>query len=178
MSCNTPPQAEAKWPDLHWPLRRQIITLFRRSGLAFRSFIARLILNLAACPRFLEALFADAVQGLVANRLHRQRSSLFGGHGYGFGASDDTDCHNASGWCDEGLARGQGRDLLERCRRHRSRVECTIPALIFDADDNASSIFYVPYRTKLAPPEKILISGYNVPVDKEGLTAEMMASSE
>ncbi len=47
------------------------------------------------------------------------------------------------------------------------------PALIFDADDNASSIFYVPYRTKLAPPEKILISGYNVPVDKEGLTGEI-----
>lgn len=47
------------------------------------------------------------------------------------------------------------------------------PALIFDADDNASSIFYVPYRTKLAPPEKILISSYNVPVDKEGLTAEI-----
>ncbi len=47
------------------------------------------------------------------------------------------------------------------------------PALIFDADDNASSIFYVPYRTKLAPPEKILISSYNVPVDKEGLTTEI-----
>jgi hypothetical protein len=47
------------------------------------------------------------------------------------------------------------------------------PALIFDADDNASSIFYVPYRTKLAPPQKILISSYNVPVDKEGLTAEI-----
>ncbi len=47
------------------------------------------------------------------------------------------------------------------------------PALIFDADDNASSIFYVPYRTKLAPPEKILISSYNVPVDKEGLTGEI-----
>ena len=47
------------------------------------------------------------------------------------------------------------------------------PALIFDADDNASSIFYVPYRTKLAPPEKILISSYNVPVEKEGLSAEI-----
>lgn len=47
------------------------------------------------------------------------------------------------------------------------------PALIFDADDNASSVLYVPYRTKLAPPDKILISGYNVPVDKEGLTAEI-----
>ena len=32
---------------------------------------------------------------------------------------------------------------------------------------------YVPYRTKLAPPEKILISSYNVAVDKEGLTAEI-----
>ncbi|NOS85088.1 MAG: hypothetical protein HOP31_08095 [Ignavibacteria bacterium] len=47
------------------------------------------------------------------------------------------------------------------------------PALIFDADDNASSIFYVPYRTKLAPPEKVMISGYNIPSDKDGLTAEI-----
>lgn len=47
------------------------------------------------------------------------------------------------------------------------------PALIFDADDNASSIFYVPYRTKLAPPEKVMISSYNIPLDKEGLTAEI-----
>jgi len=47
------------------------------------------------------------------------------------------------------------------------------PSLIFDADDNASSILYVPYRTRLAPPEKILISSYNVPVDKEGLSAEI-----
>jgi len=47
------------------------------------------------------------------------------------------------------------------------------PSLIFDADDNASSILYVPYRTRLAPPEKILISSYNVPVDKDGLTAEV-----
>ena len=47
------------------------------------------------------------------------------------------------------------------------------PALMFDADDNASSIFYIPYRTKLAPPEKVLISSYNVPVDKQGLSAEI-----
>lgn len=47
------------------------------------------------------------------------------------------------------------------------------PALIFDADDNASSIYYVPYRTMLAPPEKVLISSYNVPVEKEGLTEEI-----
>jgi hypothetical protein len=49
------------------------------------------------------------------------------------------------------------------------------PALIFDSDDNASSIFYIPYRTKLAPPEKIMISSYNIPVDKDGLTAEIKA---
>ncbi len=47
------------------------------------------------------------------------------------------------------------------------------PSLIFDADDNTSSILYIPYRTKLAPPEKILISSYNVPVDKDGLTSEI-----
>lgn len=43
------------------------------------------------------------------------------------------------------------------------------PALIFDSDENASSIMYVPFRTKLAPPEKIMISRYNVPTDFEGL---------
>lgn len=43
------------------------------------------------------------------------------------------------------------------------------PALIFDADANASSILYVPFRTKLAPPEKIMISSYNIPADYEGL---------
>ena len=47
------------------------------------------------------------------------------------------------------------------------------PALIFDADDNTSSIFYIPFRTKLAPPEKVLISGHNVPVDKPGLSNEI-----
>ena len=46
------------------------------------------------------------------------------------------------------------------------------PALIFDADDNASSILYIPFRTKLAPPEKIMISSYNIPRDKEGLLNE------
>jgi hypothetical protein len=47
------------------------------------------------------------------------------------------------------------------------------PSLIFDADDNASSIFYVPFRTRLAPPEKILISSYNVPTDELNLTKEI-----
>jgi hypothetical protein len=47
------------------------------------------------------------------------------------------------------------------------------PSLIFDADDNASSIFYVPFRTRLAPPDKILISSYNVPVEKEELKNEI-----
>jgi hypothetical protein len=47
------------------------------------------------------------------------------------------------------------------------------PALIFDADDNASSIMYIPFRTKLAPPEKIMISHYNVPVEYDGLKEEV-----
>lgn len=48
------------------------------------------------------------------------------------------------------------------------------PALIFDADDNASSILYLPFRTKMAPPEKILISSYNVPTDHNGLSEEII----
>src|SRR4030095_12523708 len=47
------------------------------------------------------------------------------------------------------------------------------PSLIFDSEENTSSIFYVPFRTRLAPPEKNLISGYNVPLDKEGLQVEI-----
>jgi len=47
------------------------------------------------------------------------------------------------------------------------------PALIFDSEENTSSIFYVPFRTRLAPPEKVLISGYNVPADSTGLRAEI-----
>jgi hypothetical protein len=47
------------------------------------------------------------------------------------------------------------------------------PALIFDAEENASSIFYVPYRTKLVPPEKVMISGYNIPKEKQGLMNEI-----
>jgi hypothetical protein len=43
------------------------------------------------------------------------------------------------------------------------------PALIFDSEESSSSILYVPFRTKLAPPEKLLVSGYNVPNDYEGL---------
>jgi hypothetical protein len=49
----------------------------------------------------------------------------------------------------------------------------TYPALIFDSEENTSSIFYVPFRTRLAPPEKILISGYNVPADSAGLQGEI-----
>jgi hypothetical protein len=49
------------------------------------------------------------------------------------------------------------------------------PALIFDADDNASSILYIPFRTKLSPPEKIMISSYNIPREKEGLLNEVKA---
>jgi hypothetical protein len=47
------------------------------------------------------------------------------------------------------------------------------PALIFDSEENSSSIFYVPFRTKLAPPDKVLISGYNVPLDTNGLKIEI-----
>lgn len=48
------------------------------------------------------------------------------------------------------------------------------PSFIFDAEENASSIFYVPFRTRLAPPEKVLITGYNVPLDKNGLKDEVI----
>ncbi len=43
------------------------------------------------------------------------------------------------------------------------------PALMFDSDENTSSIMYIPFRTKLAPPEKVMISRYNVPTDYDGL---------
>ena len=43
------------------------------------------------------------------------------------------------------------------------------PALIFDSEGSDSSILTVPFRTKLAPPEKVMISGYNIPVEKEAL---------
>jgi len=45
------------------------------------------------------------------------------------------------------------------------------PSLVFDSDDNTSAIYYVPFRTKLSPPDKVLISSYNVPKDKSGLKA-------
>jgi hypothetical protein len=47
------------------------------------------------------------------------------------------------------------------------------PALIFDAEENTSSIFYVPFRTRLAPPDKVLITGYNIPIDSAGLRTEI-----
>ncbi len=37
------------------------------------------------------------------------------------------------------------------------------PALLFDAEKSESSMFYVPFRTKLAPPDKVLITSYNMP---------------
>ncbi len=43
------------------------------------------------------------------------------------------------------------------------------PSLIFDPEGSDSSILYVPFRTGLAPPDKVLISGYNIPVEKAGL---------
>lgn len=47
------------------------------------------------------------------------------------------------------------------------------PALIFDPEGSDSSILYLPFRTKLPPPEKVLISGYNIPNDKDSLTARI-----
>lgn len=51
------------------------------------------------------------------------------------------------------------------------------PALIFDAESSESSIFYVPYRTMLpaSPADNplVLISGYNIPRDKEMLKSEI-----
>lgn len=47
------------------------------------------------------------------------------------------------------------------------------PALIFDEEGSDSSILTVPFRTKLAPPDKVLISGYNVPSEKDELTNEI-----
>lgn len=49
------------------------------------------------------------------------------------------------------------------------------PALIFDIEGSDSSILTVPFRTKLAPPEKIMISGYNIPEEKTGLKNEINA---
>lgn len=47
------------------------------------------------------------------------------------------------------------------------------PALIFDSDDNTSSIFYIPYRSKLVPPKNLMISSYNIPVNKDDLIVEI-----
>lgn len=49
------------------------------------------------------------------------------------------------------------------------------PALIFDSDENTSAIMYVPFRTKLAPPEKVMISRYNVPLEHDPLKAEIIS---
>lgn len=67
-------------------------------------------------------------------------------------------------------------DEPEETRKLISFIDANInryPSLIFDADDNTSAIFYVPFRTKLAPPEKVMISSYNIPVDKDSLTLEI-----
>jgi len=47
------------------------------------------------------------------------------------------------------------------------------PALIFDSEKSTSSMLYIPFRTGVAPPDKILIAGYNVPTDKEELITEI-----
>jgi dolichyl-phosphate-mannose-protein mannosyltransferase len=43
------------------------------------------------------------------------------------------------------------------------------PALIFDAEGSESSILYVPFRTKYAPPEKVLIGNYNIPQNVDSI---------
>jgi hypothetical protein len=47
------------------------------------------------------------------------------------------------------------------------------PALIFDAQNSTSSIFYIPYRTMLAasPADNplVIIAGYNIPTEKDSL---------
>jgi hypothetical protein len=50
----------------------------------------------------------------------------------------------------------------------------SFPSLIFDSDGSDSSILYVPFRTKLPPPDKVLISGYNIPVEKIPLQSELI----
>lgn len=47
------------------------------------------------------------------------------------------------------------------------------PALIFDPEGSDSSILYLPFRTKLPPPQKVLIGGYNIPSEKDSLTAHI-----
>lgn len=67
-------------------------------------------------------------------------------------------------------------DEPEETRKLISFVDDNIekyPSLIFDADDNTSAIFYVPFRTKLAPPGKVMISSYNIPAEKDSLTIEI-----
>lgn len=44
------------------------------------------------------------------------------------------------------------------------------PAVIFDCQFSASSVFYIPYRSRLTV-DKILIYGYNVPVDEQELSS-------
>ncbi len=51
----------------------------------------------------------------------------------------------------------------------------SFPSLIFDSEGSDSSILYIPFRTKLAPPDKVIISGYNVPVEKTGLEEEIIS---
>jgi len=49
------------------------------------------------------------------------------------------------------------------------------PSLIFDSEGSDSSILTIPFRTKLAPPEKVMISGYNIPEEKNALTNEVIS---
>ncbi len=47
------------------------------------------------------------------------------------------------------------------------------PALIFDCEGSDSSIFYIPFRTKLPYENNIMISGYNLPLDNDSLKTKI-----
>jgi ABC-type multidrug transport system fused ATPase/permease subunit len=48
------------------------------------------------------------------------------------------------------------------------------PSLILDNEGiGETTILYIAYRTKLTPPDKVLISTYNMPGDKTGLTEKV-----
>jgi hypothetical protein len=52
------------------------------------------------------------------------------------------------------------------------------PALVFDSQNSASSVFYIPYRTKLpgipADDPKLFIYGYNEPTEKNELKRSLL----
>jgi hypothetical protein len=72
-------------------------------------------------------------------------------------------------------------EIRKMCKVVDNYIEI-YPSLILDAEGlNETTVGYIAYRTKLAPPEKILIPGYTTPKDNEGLrqkTKEFMISNK